>query len=286
MKFIYLVPFLIAGALVSCNKESAPQASQEPKEIVLNVAGDKIDMNVETKAVTAVTSMPTSLYWGATTGTRGNTAEAQKWAAASKAVSSNKIATGKYQPATAVAYNYYVANQTFTIPATGNVTMTVANADIVCGWKAADKTTSPAVVLNHIFGRTGTVGYTLASGHSGSVSGISYKIVGKSSINGTAGTYNLSTGAWTAASTKLTTATALTDSSDMYLIPGTYTLTVTYTYTVGDNVKSYTQSGDFTLVGGKINNISATLDPTEPSQINISVSLTAWSNLAVSVNVS
>lgn len=269
--------------LVACNKESAPVSvpdSSEPREIVIGC--DESELDIQTKA-TAVTSMPGSLYWGATTGTRGNSAEAVKWTAATGTVSSNKINTGKYQTATATSYNYYVSNVTFSVPSTGNVTMTASNTtDIVCGWAAAQTSTTPSVTLNHIFARTGSIS---ASAANGTLSSVSYKIIGQSTINGTAGTYNLSTGAWTAASTKLTSQTAITGSSDMYLIPGTYTLYVTATYTRGDYVVTQTKSGNVTLTAGKINNITVTW-PDAGTEIVITNSLTAWSNQAVSVTVS
>lgn len=284
-KFSFVLMSVLAVA-VSCNKSIDMPSAEGGDEIVLNVDGNNIDMNVETKAdATALTAVPTSLYWGATTGTRGNSAEAQKWAAASASVSSSKINTGKYQTATATAYNYYVSNVNFTIPATGNVTMSATNTtDVVCGWAAAQTSATPSVALNHIFARTGTLTCNAQSGYS--ISNVSWKIVGKSTINGTAGTYNLSTGAWTAASTKLTTAKAMTSSSDFYLIPGTYTISVTYTLTLGDWSGTFTKSGDVTLVGGKKNNITCTAIGGTASQIVISVSLTAWGDQAVTLTLS
>ena len=270
MKKFYL-PFIAAAALLaaaSCNKD-AGQAEPVPStdEIVLLV-GDTFDPVVDTKT-TAVSAVPSSLYWGASTGSAGS--ETSKWASASASVSSNKISTGKYQTATPTSYNYYVANQSFTIGS--STTMTASSStDVVCG-RAASNSTTPSVTLNHIFARTGSFTATATDGYS--ISSVSWQIIGKSEINGTAGTYNLTTDTWTAASTKLSSYTAITSSSDMYLIPGTYTIKVSYTLSKGDWSASYTKTGDVTIVKGKVNNISASFSGSATA-IVLSVSLTDW----------
>jgi len=81
---------------------------------------------------------------------------------------------------------------------------------------------------------------------------------------------------WTAASTKLTSETAITSTSDMYLIPGTYTIKVSYTLTKGDYSQSFTKTGTVSLTMGKVNNISCTAIGGGASEIVLSVSLTAW----------
>lgn len=276
------IVFLMAAAavLASCNKEAAPVAAPQPaeglQEIVLGVDGEGLDLSVDTKT-TAVSAVPGTLYWGATTGT---STEAAKWASASATVSSSKISTGKYQTATPTAYNYYVSNVNMSVGA--NTTVSASNTtDVICGRAASTNSATPSVTLNHVFARTGTISATTSSG---TLTNVSYKLVSKGSNTGTAGTYNLKSGAWS--STTALAATTVTGSSDLYLIPGTYTLQVTATYTRGDyTTGSVTKSGDITLTAGKINNIAVTW-PTAGTQIVISVSLTAWSSQNVSVTVS
>ena len=273
---VYLLG-LLAIAFVSCQKWSGEETGAAGPEIILGVEEDGLDFS--TKA-TAITALPSSLYWGATTGT---STEAAKWSSASASVSSSRISTGKYQTSTPTAYNYYVSNVALSVGA--NTTVTASNTtDVICGRAASTSSTTPSVALGHIFARTGTISFTAPSGYT--ASNVSYTIVGQSTINGTAGTYNLKTGAWTAASTKLSTATALTASSDMYLIPGTYTIKCTFTLTRGDFSKTYTQSGNVTLVQGKVNNITVTTASAEANQIVINLSLTAWANNAISLTVS
>ena len=245
------------------------------REIVLGIEDG---FTVDTKA-TAVTAIPSTLYWGATTGTSTETA---KWATASASVSSGKISTGKFQTPTATAYNYYVASQTFTVG--GDMTVANNNTDIVAGRTAQSTSTSPSVTLNHIFARTGSLTCNTQSGYT--ISGVSWKIVGKSTINGTAGTFNMKSQSWTAASTKLSSDTAITSSSDMYLIPGTYTIKVTYTLTKGDWSQSFTKSGDVTIVAGKVNNVTCTATGGAASEIQIGLTLTAWSSQSHTLTIS
>ena len=278
------VIFVFVGAftvLVSCGKQETvtdPRADEFGEEIVIGCDGDGIDMAVDTKA-TALTELPSTLKWGASTGT---STETVKWATADGTVASNKLSTGKYQTTTATAYNYYVANQNFTVA--GNMTVANNSTDIIAGRTAQSTSTSPAVTLNHIFARTGTLTCNTQSGYS--ISNVSWKIVGKSTINGTAGTFNMKSQTWTAASTKLTAETALTSSSDMYLIPGTYTIKVTYTLTRGDWTGTFTKEGDVTLEAGKRNNITCTAIGGTATQIKLSLSLTDWGDNAVSLTLS
>ena len=280
MKKSILFFFIIAFALASCQKEVAPSSSGE---IVFNLQSDSIDMGVDTKATTAVNSLPASLYWGATSGTRGQSSEKQKWAAASSSVSSGKLNTGKYQTATATAYNYYVSNVSFTIPATGAATMTAENTtDIIFGYVAASSSLTPSITLNHIFARTKNFSCSTQSGYT--ISGVSWQIEGVGTTTGTKGTYNLATGAWS--STTALAKQSVTNSSDLYLIPGEYKIYVTYTLTKGDWTGTFTKSGNVTLVAGKTNNISCTAIGGTASEIVLSVSLTSWADQNLSLTLS
>ena len=280
-KSFYLPLIILAAGLMSCNKDIPVAENPEiGEEIILNVQDETtFDAELDTKT-TAISAVPSSLYWGASTGSAGS--ETSKYAATSSSVSSSKIATGKYQTATATAYNYYVANQTFTIGTSTTMTVANNNTDVIAGRSASATTsTTPSVTLGHIFARTGS--FSISSNQGYTVSNAAWKIVGKSDINGTAGTYNLTTAAWTAASTKLTTETTVTSSSDLYLIPGTYTIKCTYTLAKGDYTNSFTSSQDVTLVAGKVNNITATVSKNPASGITISVSLTAWGTNGIAI---
>ena len=155
----------------------------------------------------------------------------------------------------------------------GDMTVSNNGTDVLAGRTYQSSSTAPSVVLNHIFARTGALAMNTQSGYS--ISNVSWRIVGKSSINGTAGTYNMRSQSWTASSSTLSEQ-AIDSSSNLYLIPGTYTFKCTYTLTKGDWTYTFTKSADVTIVGGKVNNITGTASGGSASEIVISLGLTGW----------
>ena len=270
MKRITIIPLALAALLTLSCQKNVQNTDPASGEIILTVNADELGTDVDTKT-TAVNSLPASLYWGATT---GSGSESAKWASASGTVSAGKISTGKYQTATPTTYNYYVSNVSMSVGANTSVSATggMSGTDVICG-RAASSSATPSVTLNHVFARTGSITTTCANG---SLTSLSYTIKAKGANTGTSGTYNLRTGAWSSTS-GLSSDTAITGSSDMYVIPGSYTIAVTATYTRGNYVVTKTMSGDVTLTGGKINNISLTW-PDGGTEIKVTVTLTAWSS--------
>lgn len=252
---------LLIIATVSCQKEYLSSDG----EIILRIGDNTLREDVETKA-TPVTTIPSTLYWGATT---GNGTESVKWSAASAGVSSGTIHTGKYQTYSPTTYNYYVANQTFT--SGGNMTVANNNIDIIAG-RASSNSTTPSITLNHIFARTGSLSFVAPSDYSISAT---WRIKSKGAVTGTAGTFNMQTQSWSASSATLSKQ-VFTGSSDLWLIPGVYTISVSFTMTKGDFTKSYTQTADITLTAGKQNNITATTTIDEAVQVSFGVLLSAW----------
>ena len=271
---LYAASLLITGLAAGCAKSVEPE-NQHPQQIVLCVGDDTIDMDVQTKA-TAITEIPSSLNFSVTTGTLGSS-ETTKKASASVSPASGKIATGLYQTANATSYNYYVSNCPITFAASGSTVSASNTTDVIAGTATSDST-SPSVTLDHIFARTGNLTLNTQDGYTLSV--ISWSIA--SSTGGTAGTYNIATKAWS--SLTALASTSITGSSDMYLVPGNYTLTVKYTLTKGDWTKSFTKKASVTLVGGKINNISGTASGGNASEISLTVSLTPWGSTVITAD--
>lgn len=275
MKYSFIT--LIAALVMtpSCQK-SQEIFSGEGKEIILGVEDAAIRAEVDYTKADPVVSLPSTLYWGATTGgnAAGSAAETTKWSAASFSVSSSQIATGKYQTASPTAYNHYVSNVAFTVGADTQVSASNAT-DVIVGRLAQSSSTTPSVTLNHIFARTGTLTMNTQSGYT--ISDVSWTIAANGGYSGTAGTYSLRQGAWTGVTTGLSS-TAVTSSSDLFLIPGSYTISCSYRLTKGDWTNTFTKSASVSLVGGKINNISGTASGGSASEIVLSLSLTAWSS--------
>lgn len=208
--------------------------------------------SVQTKA-TALTSIPSSLYWEGTTGSWKS--ETARWASASASISSGRLSTGKYQTGTATAYNYYVSNKAITF-APGGSTISASNGtDVIAGCtQGATSSTTPAVSLAHVFARTGAI--TLNTQQGFALSGVSWKIESTPGSGGTAGTYNIATGEWSGVTAL--PQTALDSGSDLYLVPGTYRLTVSYTLSAAGRSLPFTKSCDVTLTAGKVHSITAT----------------------------
>ncbi|MGM9790844.1 MAG: hypothetical protein ACI3Y4_00400 [Candidatus Cryptobacteroides sp.] len=262
---LYAAPLLILGLAASCAKSVEPE-NQDPKEIVLCVGGDTIDMQVQTKT-TAITDVPSSLYYSMTTGTLGS--ETSKKVSASGNVGSGKIATGVYQTLSPTSYNYYVSNAAIAFSASGSTISAANTTDVIAG-KVTSNKTNPTVTLNHVFARTG--GLTLNSQSGYALSNVSWSI--ESISGGTGGTYNIAKNNWT--SVTALSSTSLTETSDLYLVPGDYTLSVTYTLTKGDWNQTFTKKATVTLAAGNVNNITGTASGGNASEISISVTLTEW----------
>ena len=256
---------------VACSKDCI-QPGENPKEVVLVVDDGSLDMSVQTKT-TEISSVPSSIFVARTTGTFKS--ETAKNASAAKIVSSGKINTGWYQTTTATKYNYYLSNSAITFAAGGSTVAAANTTDVIAGsTTAATTSTAPSVTLEHVFARTATMSATAPDGYTASA--VTWKIVSKTGgTGGTAGTYNIATKAWT--DVTALAERSLTSSDDLYLTPGVYNVTVSYTLAKGDWKKSFTKSGEVTLVAGKKNSITAALpDDGGATEIVLSVSLSPW----------
>lgn len=283
-------------ALVSCQKQDADVAKEETAQmdetggypITFKAYSDDLDAFVQTKA-TPVTSLG-SVYWLCSSGTAGNSAEAQKY---NKTVSatSGTFTTGCYWPSTSTSYNYYLSNFQPTL-SSGNVTVTLnnVNTDVVVGKSAAVAYKAvPTVTMNHILARLGTVTLSAPSGYT--ISNISLSIYTDSGLANagvkTAGTYSISNNSWSASSTNTTQALAGSGSAqDIWLLPATYYLKATYTLTKGAYVETFTKKAPIALSQGKINTVTATVPTGNATEITFKVSVTAWGSQNVTATFS
>lgn len=287
----FTLPLLLMMS-VACNalKEGpAPMPgdlTQQSDEIIFKAAGEGFSADVQTKA-SAVTSL-SSFNVLAITGTAGSAESA----VFNSGFSGTATYTGgKYWPATNPSYKFYASNATMA-PAASGPTIAATNAmDIVCAYLGSPTyKASNTLTFNHIFARLGSCNISAPSGYV--VSNLSVKVTPN-----TGGTYNMYTGngktdgtGWSGktAGSQTTIASALNSSTsnDIYLVPGTYTLTASYTLTAGDYTESFTKSANVSLVAGKVNNISATLPAGNAVGISFTVSVTPWSdnNISASFN--
>ena len=290
-KVLYLsMATAVLALAASCNKSDAtdPVVSNEPAEVVFRAAGPVFNADVATKATVENQTTLTSFNVAAATGIAGSSG-AQVWNGVfSKDGSLFK--GGKYWPSTNPTYHFYASNAAVTVSASG-ATVAATNAkDVVCAYLPASQVgykTTNSLAFEHVFARIGDVTVSAASGYT--LSGVSITLVPK-----TGGTYNLFSGAgttdgtgWSATTngtaTGIANATAGTKSNDIYLVPGQYELTATWTATSGDYTQTFSnKKKTVSIVGGKVNKISTTLGG-EASEIEFTITVAEWGENTIPV---
>ncbi|MBP5675432.1 MAG: hypothetical protein J6W94_00260 [Bacteroidales bacterium] len=286
--------FLIFAAailcLLSCNKGPAP-SSYGDDEILFRADGT-FSASVTTKATEVTGSNLSQIYVNASQGTSGS--EEELWSNVSFSKSSDKYSGGKYWPnysTNSIRMHFYSSNLPLTFSSTGAIVSVPDNStDVVCAycenpsWKAEN-----TLYMHHILARLGKCTISLPSGYNGS--GLTVKITLNYS-----GTYNIRTAKWitsTPASSQVTIATAFGSSgnaNDIYLLPGNYTLTATYTLTKGTGSGAYsetfTKTASVNLAPGMINLISATLPEGEATDIVFAVTVNPWTDYSITASFS
>lgn len=232
----------------------------------------------ETRAISEVTTIAGgNVVWGAIVGT----SPATLWSPVQKAADSNgKVSTGHYVSTSGGTTNtYYVCNAPNALNlslTTGGAILSVGNTsptygtDIVVG-KAVSSSHNVPIQLDHIYARTGTL--TLNAPAGVTVSSVSWRIASHGSDTGYAGTYDIDNGTWT--SSGALSSRTFTGTSNLYLIPGLYDVTVRYTARFLDGSTQYgiEKTGTVNLVRGKVNNISASI----PDELSLALYV-AWAS--------
>lgn len=276
--FIFLGTALLC-ALSSCTREEMSLRS-ETGEICFRADG--FTAEVETKAAAEVTALST---FGVvcTTGAAGS--ETNSWSIESVTQDGASYKTGKFWPSANPSYHFYASNKALTFAASGTTAAVEdLNTDVVCAYLPSPTyKSSNELTFNHIFARIGSCNISAPEGYS--VSGLSVKITPK--IPDTGNGYNIRTGEWSktknGSPTTLCTTTGSTANKNIWLVPGTYTLTAVYTLSKGDFSKKYTKTASVNIVAGKINNISAALPDAggDIAEIVFTVTVTAWDSNAI-----
>lgn len=180
---------------------------------------------------------------------------------------------GKYWPIVNPGYSFYATNSdvTMTMGSSGAVLSGItADKDVICAYLPSASVTykvSNALSFEHIFARVTSV--TVASVTGYTISDVTISLVPK-----TTGTYTIAAGAGHSDGTGWSSASGSTpvnvyrnagnpgignQSNNVYLIPGSYNLTATWTATRGDYVQNYSKTVSVDIVGGKRNTISTSL---------------------------
>ena len=292
MKRLIFITLLSTLLFPSCQRESVPEFTPPDATgrvpLLLLAEGAGFTDGLETKAGVAPTTSAnlSSFFASATTGTAG--AEVSAWTSTEFTKQDGAYTGGKYWPLSNPGYHFYASNIPLTFQAAGTTIQPANDTDVVCAYVSSSSyKTANILVFKHIFARLGTLAVNAQDGYE--ISNVSITITPK-----TGGTYNLRIGdarydgtGWSAltagAPVELTTGSPGTKNNDLYLVPGRYTMTATWTATRGEYVETFTgKTTDVDLTGGKINNLSTTLGGrATPLQFNMSVA--EWGNTSSSI---
>ena len=257
---------LLTAAGLLCCACSVKDHPVLPDDGLIRFYAEGLNTTVSTKTA-AITSLD-SFNVIATTGTAGS--ETQVWGPVQ--FSGNPYSADKYWPASDPKYHFYAANTDLSFSAQGcGITVADASIDIVAAYLPDPSyKNSNNLTFHHIFTRIGTIQVNAPSDYT--ITDVSLALSAPVS-----GSYNLRTGAWspgTSVSQSLNVG-----SNDVYVVPGTYTLTVNYTLSKGDYTDSFSKSGSVTLEKGKINKISTTVPEGSATEIRFSVTIDPWTEI-------
>jgi len=290
--FILIAASVLVTGLVSCERLSE-QTHSEPfsDEIVFQVKGISLGADVETKATAVTASDLTTFAVNCVNGTPGSDAEV--WSNVVFTKDGSVWKGGKWWPLSNPSYRFYAtypSTYTMTYAAGGPTISASTTHDIVAAYASAPTyKSSNTLSFDHIFARVKNMTVTATGGYT--ISNVTINITPKVS-----GTYNLYAGAghadgtgWSSTATgsavNLANATAAaggtTKTNDLYLVPGTYTLTASWRAVKDQYTEDFeNMTVDVALVAGKTNNISVNLTG-NGTEIVLSVSVTDWSDNAV-----
>lgn len=272
---------MLVGA---CNKNlvEGPSVGAATDEVVFLTKGSGPSYNVTTKAtVVDETSLNTSGFnVSATTGAAG--AETAVWTSQPFTLGEGVFSGNKWWPSTDPGYHFFASNAVLTYTADGNTFAASNDVDVVAAYLPSPTYKAVNTLqFEHVFARLGSVTITAESGYT--ISNVSVRITPKVS-----GTYNLKTGygvtdgsaGWSnvteAASPSVIASQVGANANDIYLVPGTYDLKVTWTATVGDYSQTFTDMpAEVSLTAGKVSSFTAELGGLA-KEVQFRISVTPW----------
>lgn len=285
MKRIPIVYLCLLAALASCSKQNvtpAPSGDEDLVPIIFNVSG--LDTEVETKT-SELTELNTFNVL-CTTGSAGS--ETSVWSIPSVNKNGMEYNTGKYWPITNPSYNFYASNVGMTFKSQGSViTPSGMDTDIVVAYRAnAQYKTTNNLTFRHIFSRIGNV--TVQSPEGYEAYDVSITITPRVA-NGTTTVYDIRNNTWSnAVDGSVQTICNVADATvlnDIWLVPGDYSLSATYSLRKGEWVDTaIKKTAPVNLQIGKVNNITCTLPAGNASEIVFNVTLEPWVQKSVTAS--
>ena len=257
--------FIILGAalvgLAACNKQETASVSADFDEIAF------VTRTAETRGTGVAEATTANLTQFNVIATSGAATQTKVWDDGVFTGSQGGNYTGgKYWPAESVSWNFFASNAPMTFAASGT-TIAVANcdSDIVAEYlEGATYKAANALTFEHILCQLGTVQMKAPEGYTVTDLKVSLQPI-------YAGTYDMKADTWqrgiasaavyvvgaasagiaiTAADNSYTSA-----DNDLWLLPGQYQLTASYTIAKGDWSNSYEKHASVVLVQGQNNNL-------------------------------
>lgn len=292
-KNIYQAIFLCAAFLtvtVSCSKEQSSEPVYSDTPIVLGASFPEMEVSASTSTkatdntaeVTSLSSFKVSCVSGSS---ESNVWENVTFSGSTSFTSpaNNK----KYWPYNTAAYRFYATNasENMSYAASGTTVVATNTQDVVCAYMSSSTYKGTAsqnqLTFNHIFGRLAGVTVAPATGYA--LSNVTVTITPN-----TRGTYNMKTGAWSgktsersytvASASSVAAGGSSTTTNNIYVVPDSYTLTATWTATIGDWSNTYTakvSTSSVPFVAGHITSVTITLGG-NAQEISLGYTISAW----------
>ena len=260
-KYIYLLGLLIAVSCLKQEVKPAPVSVFEPVPISFSVLQQEF---TKTVAVTTADIVSSGFYANATTGSEGS--EVQAFANALFTVSGDEfVSENILWPMSDPGYRFYGCNVSMTHSSDGPYVDVTSDTDVVCAVNTSPVyNNSNGLTFKHIFGRIGNVEVTAETGFT--ISGITIYLTPK-----TGGRYHLLAGngqtdgmGWSNLTTgdpvNIANSTPGTKVNDVYLVPGSYTITASWTATKNGSSNTFTdKTREIEISSGINNTITLTL---------------------------
>ena len=293
-------------ALGACNKQEVAGVSEMDGQIKFLLDGD-FSATVETRADPSIVygasgnkSKPDNIYVAAAYGSSPSTNSPGFTSTQFSVSGTNPYTGGKYWAAqSSNSYTFYASTKAVTYSSgSASITPSATIADDLYGTATASYSgtsypTNGAVsmTMHHIYARIGFCNVSAPANYT--ISNLSVTVVPKlptANARFTFSTSNSGVGSWSTTASHysdgsavtLCTATGITTDQHVWLVPGTYTLT--FSYTISRDGYSETFSGStaktasVSIQQGVVNNITATLPSGNDSEININVTVDDWTS--------
>ncbi len=235
--------------------DAATKSIAQGEDGQLQLQLEAIPLAEEMATKTEVVSSLESFYVSATTGNSGE--EVRAWE--NTAFNGDGSYTGgKYWPSSDPDYHFYASNRPLSFRADGCTVSADSQTDVVCAYLPAPTfREANALTFQHIFARIGRL--TIVSARADMrVRDVDIRLTPL-----TSGVYNLRTGAWSGtvegASTCIGPGSAGCRDNDLYLVPGTYKLSCSWTLDYKGYTSSHAESKTVTFLAGKLYNLTASL---------------------------